>query len=76
MLGLDDAIGSIEKNKRADLVFCRKLNKKSLFKSIGDISGVVVDGNIKIWEGELLISNDKKITEKFAEVLNKVKALI
>lgn len=76
VLSLDDVIGSIERNKRADLVFCRKLNKKSLFKSIGDISGVIIDGNVKMWENKLLIFNDKKITEKFFEVLNRVKASI
>jgi len=76
VLGIDDIIGSIEENKRADLAFFRKLNKKSLLGSIGDVSGVIIDGNVKIWKNKLLVSNDKKIIKKFSKVLNKVRASI
>jgi 5-methylthioadenosine/S-adenosylhomocysteine deaminase len=71
VLGLEGNIGSIEKNKKADLVFLKSdcMN----FSSSGyHVSGVIIDGSIKVWDGKVLGVDKGKIIKKFGKLLNKM----
>lgn len=78
VLGLNNTIGSIEKNKKADLFFVKnnKRDDGDLFQNIGEIYGVMVDGGFKIWDSELLENDESGIINKFNLLVVKIKELI
>lgn len=75
VLGLDKIIGSIERNKKADLVFLKNNRGgiDKLLEKINGVHGVIIDGVVKMWDSQLLGINDKIITKKFNELSAHVK---
>lgn len=78
VLGLKKMIGSVEVGKRADLIFL-KVNKKNedlfreMFKNGVEICGLIINGNIKIWNKKILQKNEKRIVADFNNIVKKMK---
>jgi 5-methylthioadenosine/S-adenosylhomocysteine deaminase len=77
VLGLDHIVGSIEKGKKADLVFCRGMGfcENNPLNNIKEVEGIVIDGVVKMWEYRLLGFNEKLIIKKFNTLSAKVKKI-
>jgi 5-methylthioadenosine/S-adenosylhomocysteine deaminase len=74
-LGLENSIGSIEKNKKADIIFLKMdhVDIKYLFKNSSSVSGMIIDGVIKMWNGKILDINEDEIVKKFNKLSGKIK---
>jgi len=71
VIGLENDIGSIEINKKADMIFVKAENI-NLLNNNHCISGVIIDGNIKMWNGKALKVNEQKIIINFNNLSNKI----
>lgn len=71
VIGLEKIIGSIEKGKKADLIFYKKNNGNQVMGR-KKIKGVIIDGSIKIWNGRVLITNENSIIKGFNRLSNKI----
>ena len=74
VLGLGDVVGSIEKNKKADLIFVRnnKTRPENLLKKIGEVRGVMIDGVVKMWDYRLLNFDESIIISRFNSLVGHI----
>lgn len=78
VLGLKSHIGSIEKGKKADVIFIKKENiSKNMIDDIirgkNKIYGMILDGKFKIWNNKVLMINERKIVDKFRTLTKRIK---
>ena len=78
VLGLENIIGSIEKGKKADIIFIKKENAyENLIKKIingkHEIYGVILDGKLKIWDKRMLMIDEKEVINRFRTLTKRVK---
>ena len=78
VLGLENIIGSIEKGKKADIVFIKKeIADENVIKMIingkHEIYGVILDGKLKMWDKRMLMIDEKKIISKFRTLTKRIK---
>lgn len=78
VLGLENEVGSIEKGKRADIIFIKKEGVgdniiKNVIKGKHKIFGVIIDGKLKIWNNRMLIIDEKKVINRFKIVIKRIK---
>jgi 5-methylthioadenosine/S-adenosylhomocysteine deaminase len=79
-LGLFDEVGSIEIGKKADIVFFKESLKTDqpisylLRSDLTSAEGVLVGGDVLLWENKLVTVNEPRMIEEFLEVVGRVKA--
>lgn len=78
VLGLENIIGSIEKGKKADMIFFKKENMgegiiSEIIKGNNKVSGVILDGKLKIWNNRLLMKDERRVINKFRTLTKRIK---
>lgn len=78
VLGLKNDIGSIEKGKKADIVLIeQRSSRKNIAESIIEdkytVRGVVIDGKLKMWNSRILITDEKKVMNKFRTLTKEIR---
>lgn len=78
VLGLENIVGSIEKGKKADMIFIKKedIGKniiRDIIKNRHEVQSVILDGKIKVWNKRVLVANEKKVVNRFRTLTKKIK---
>lgn len=78
VLGLENFIGSLEKGKKADIIFIKKNDAdenivEGVIEGRHEVSGVIIDGKLKIWNNRLLMKNERNIINRFRTLTKKIK---
>jgi 5-methylthioadenosine/S-adenosylhomocysteine deaminase len=78
VLGLESIIGSIEKGKKADMIFIKKGSMredaiKNIIKGKWEIYGVMLDGKLKVWNNRALMADERGVVNKFRTLTKKIK---
>lgn len=78
-LGLADQVGSLEPGKLADLVFIKPgvAGQKNIFKSVlsskSSVYGLMINGQLRLWNRRFFKLNEKKIKNKFNSLVKRIK---
>lgn len=78
VLGLENIIGSIEKAKKADMIFIKKGGVregeiKNIIKKKQKIFGVILDGKLKVWNNRALMTDERKVENRFRTLTKRIK---
>jgi len=81
VLGLESDIGSIENGKKADVVFVKNGNCDAsiidgVIRNRQGVVGMILDGELKIWNNSILRMDEKEILERFRTLTNKIKEAV